>query len=499
MIQDIMPRIYHNEYLPREAEAEDTDFVGREGNVLSGEDEEGAVAFPSAARLFAGQPAQEEGKLQYLFCIDEKAYYLYVGQTEVSIPGFTFHPLRLIRRARPKDECFAAMTAWHLYVWYRDNRFCGRCGHPVIHDSKERMVSCPACGNRIYPKICPAVIVGVTDKNRIMMTRYAGREYKGNALIAGFCEIGETVEDTVRREVMEEVGLHVKNIRYYKSQPWGFSGDLLMGFFCQVDGSRSVHMDEQELAQACWVDRSEIGEEPADLSLTADMMMHFKHELSLQDMEEGLCPRQDALKVSLPDHIRSVWHGHRAGIPEKKGTSAVVIPLILKGGEYHILYEQRAMRLARQPGEICFPGGRVETGESPREAAIRETTEELLISADQLELLADLDAQMGPGGAPIWPFAAVLHDYEYTFSREEVARVFTVPLSWFKENPPLRHMTQLVTRPGEDFPYELIPGGRSYPFRRKDHEMVFYQTDEAVIWGVTALITDYFLRETDLV
>lgn len=97
-----------------------------------------------------------------------------------------------------------------LYGWYRDNRFCGRCGKPMVHDKKERMVRCMCCNNMVFPKICPAVIIGVTDGDRILLTKYAGRTYKNYALVAGFTEIGETLEQTVEREVMEEVGLHVK-------------------------------------------------------------------------------------------------------------------------------------------------------------------------------------------------------------------------------------------------------------------------------------------------
>ena len=88
---------------------------------------------------------------------------------------------------------------------------------------KERMMRCPRCGQMEYPEICPAVIIAVTDKNRLLLSKYAGRTYKRYALLAGFTEIGETLEETVKREVMEEVGLKVTNIRYYKSQPWSFS------------------------------------------------------------------------------------------------------------------------------------------------------------------------------------------------------------------------------------------------------------------------------------
>lgn len=519
MIQDIAPRLYHNEYRPKEPVAGDRLFIFHEGKILAGENESGELVFPNMEDLNHKEDEKEgDGMFQYLFSIDDISYFLYMGdsiqkkdcirkenhfeeeeshktedQAAMTQPSFRFMSLRAIRRARPKDECFAAMTAWHLHVWYRNNRYCGRCASAMVHASDERMLRCPVCDNRIYPRINPAVIVGVRDGNRILMTRYAGRPYKGNALIAGFCEVGETMEDTVRREVMEETGLKVKNIRYYKSQPWGFAGDLLMGFYCDVDGSRKVHLDQQELEQAIWVSREEIGEEAANLSLTADMIMHFKYECDCTGDKDTA--EKYNKEASILSRIRCIWHDHTPGIPEQKGVSAVVIPLVEKEGEYHILYEQRACGLAHQPGEICFPGGRVETGESPREAALRETAEELLISTDQVEVLAALDAQMGPSGAAIWPFVAVLHDYQGTFSKDEVARTFTIPLSWYEEHQPRFHNAELVTDPGQDFPYELIPGGRNYPFRKKKHKMVFYQTPEAVIWGVTAKITEDFLKK----
>ena len=489
MIQDIMPKRFYNQYCPKDPEPRDTVFFFREGKILAGTDEHGFIRFPEVKDLHpeeGGEPADR--LLRYLFRIDEKACYLCEPDSDLmaeEAEGWQYHPLRLLRKSKPKEACFAAMTAWHLYVWYRDNRCCGRCGKALVHDPGERLLVCPSCGNHVYPRISPAVIVGVTDQDRILMTRYAGREHKGNALIAGFCEIGETAEETVRREVMEEVGLKVKNIRYYKSQPWGFAGDLLMGYYCEVDGDRSVRLDEDELESARWVSRSEIGDEPAHVSLTADMIMHFKREVSAGQTEAA----------DIPAHIRGTWYGHTPGIPDSREAYAVVIPLIEREGEYHILFEQRAAGLSRQPGEVCFPGGRVETGESPEEAGLRETAEELLVDTDQIEILSALDAQMGPSGAPVWPFAAVLNDYRDTFSEDEVARVFTIPLSWFGENSPRRCKTELVTRPGEDFPYELIPGGREYPFRRKKQEVIFYETPEAVIWGVTAKITDEFLKK----
>ena len=118
-------------------------------------------------------------------------------------------------------------------------------------------------------------VVAVTHGDKLLMTRYQGRAYKGYALIAGFTEIGETAEDTVRREVMEEVGLRVKDIRYYGSQPWGMDSNLLMGFYARLDGEAEIHMDRQELSQAGWYRRDEISLRPDGYSLTNHMIQAF--------------------------------------------------------------------------------------------------------------------------------------------------------------------------------------------------------------------------------
>ena len=141
-----------------------------------------------------------------------------------------------------------------------------------------RALECEKCHNLVFPKIAPAVIVAVTDGNRILMTKYAGREYKRYALIAGFTEIGETAEQTVMREVMEEVGVKVKNIRYYKSQPWGFDSNLLLGYFAELDGDDTISMDEEELSVAEWVHYKDVPDDSEGISLTREMMTKFRTE-----------------------------------------------------------------------------------------------------------------------------------------------------------------------------------------------------------------------------
>ena len=170
-------------------------------------------------------------------------------------------------------ELYGAFTAYHLNIWYKSNKFCGVCGGSMHVDDKERALRCDKCNNIVYPRINPAVIVGVTNGDSILITKY--REgYKHNALIAGFTEIGETLEETVKREVMEEAGIEVTNIRYYKSQPWGMASDILVGFFC--DGEGEIKMDENELKYASWVKREDIVLQPNNLSLTNEMMQMFK-------------------------------------------------------------------------------------------------------------------------------------------------------------------------------------------------------------------------------
>jgi NAD+ diphosphatase len=124
----------------------------------------------------------------------------------------------------------------------------------------------------------PAVIVGVTHKNRIILSRYNGQPKNTYALVAGFIEFGESLEEGVKREVLEEVGLHVTNVRYYKSQPWPFTSSLLMGFYCDViSGDEDIVLDPEELSLAQWFEREDIPVEFNNISLTNEMIMAFKN------------------------------------------------------------------------------------------------------------------------------------------------------------------------------------------------------------------------------
>lgn len=174
-----------------------------------------------------------------------------------------------------------AATALHLFRWYDTHRFCGRCGSSLCLAHDERALRCPSCGEVDYPVIPPCVIVAVIDHDRLLLTRYARPGASRYVLVAGFVEIGETAEQAAAREVMEETGLRVKNLRYAGSQPWGLSGTLAAGFTAELDGSDEIRLDTSELAEAVWMKRDEIPLCPDASSLTMDMILRFSRgELS---------------------------------------------------------------------------------------------------------------------------------------------------------------------------------------------------------------------------
>lgn len=272
MIQNIEPHVYHNEYHSVKADQDSYVMYFENGKALAKKNGS-EITFPMICEVEEKNPEICD-VVTYLFTIDDKKFYLTekleYGEDYIWIAREEF------RIVKPAHLAFAGITAYQLNCWYQSHKYCGRCGSAMKQDEKERMMYCEKCHQMEYPKICPAVIVGVTDGNRLLLTKYAGREYKKYALVAGFAEIGESIEDTVRREVMEEVGLKVKNITYYKSQPWSFTDTLLFGFFAEVDGDSKIVMDVEELSVAEWFEREEIPVKESSVSLTNEMILHFK-------------------------------------------------------------------------------------------------------------------------------------------------------------------------------------------------------------------------------
>ena len=277
-------------------------FRNVERQLLMNTAEDGSMILPDAT-LFADywfdpedpdadRKAEEKGgRLVYLFTISSISFYtfIYMGghEPDFSFTGMTFHPFHIKMNPHPRNVFFGAETSFQLSAWYHDNRHCGRCGgHMTVHP-KMRCVRCTDCGYMVFPRILPTVIIAPVHDDKLLMIRYRKREedgYAGTALIAGFVEIGETVEDAVRREVMEESGLKAVNIRYYKSQPWGFGYNLIIGIFCEIEGSPEIHVqDTNEIAEAAWFTRDEIHRKYDGVSITSERIARFMWGDNMED------------------------------------------------------------------------------------------------------------------------------------------------------------------------------------------------------------------------
>ena len=268
MIQDIYPSKLYNAFAKCEICDEDIAlFYDQQGRVLL-KDDGGELRFTTGADAQGKQTV-------YLFSVDKTRYFLVMDGSDFRKEGYRHYTVRDVRDISAGKEVYALFTAYHLWRWYAENKYCGRCAEKLDFGTTERSLVCPKCGNTVYPRINPAVIVGVKKGDCLLITRY-NRGYAHNALVAGFTEIGETLEETVAREVMEETGVEVKNIKYYKSQPWGMAQDILVGYYCEAVGEGKIRMDANELKYAEWVKREDIELQPNNLSLTNEMMRMFK-------------------------------------------------------------------------------------------------------------------------------------------------------------------------------------------------------------------------------
>jgi coenzyme A diphosphatase NUDT7 len=186
-------------------------------------------------------------------------------------------------------------------------------------------------------------------------------------------------------------------------------------------------------------------------------------------------------------------------IPDIVGSSnaakfAVLLPLLQKDDSLHILFEVRSRNLRRQPGEICFPGGKIDPqDENPKAAAIRETTEELGINTEDITNVFPLNYMLSPFGMFVYPFAGLInHPEKIKPNLSEVDEIFTVPLNHFLKTPPEVYKISFKLQPEEKFPFHLIPGGEKYQWRAREMDEYFYYYNEKTIWGLTAkILTDF--------
>jgi 8-oxo-dGTP pyrophosphatase MutT (NUDIX family) len=175
---------------------------------------------------------------------------------------------------------------------------------------------------------------------------------------------------------------------------------------------------------------------------------------------------------------------------------SVLLPLICIEGKMHLVYEVRSENLSRQPGQISFPGGRVERGEEFSQAAVRECSEELLIDKNQIELLGEIDYLITPFNFIIYVFVGRLKLEDLSqiiVNNYEVDEIFSVPIDYFLENDVEKYSAVLKSEFDDDFPYHLIPQGKKHNQKRGAYEIYFYRYNGRIIWGITAEITKNFI------
>ncbi|MDT9024468.1 NUDIX hydrolase [Rossellomorea yichunensis] len=176
---------------------------------------------------------------------------------------------------------------------------------------------------------------------------------------------------------------------------------------------------------------------------------------------------------------------------------AILLPLIEVNGQTHVLFEVRSLNMRRQPGEICFPGGRIDRSDSDEKAAaIRETSEELGIHTDTITDVYPLDYIVSPFGTIIYPYVGKINVSlkQLKPNQAEVDEIFTTPLTYLQEREPDLYNIKFKMEPEESFPFKQIPGGENYNWQARNMKEHFYYYEDKVIWGLTARVLHHFVK-----
>ena len=213
---------------------------------------------------------------QYLFRLNGISCFLVFDELQADHPDFEFKNISFFRTLKKPDIAWASMLGQHLDRWYSEHQFCGKCGTKALHKQDERALLCPNCATLYFPRISPAVIVAITCRDKILLARNSSFPGAWYALIAGYVDVGETLEETVIREVKEEVGLDVTNIRYCINQPWPLTGSMMIGFTAEADENQPIRVDGKEIVEAAWFTRGNLPEHPKNISISGELIERFE-------------------------------------------------------------------------------------------------------------------------------------------------------------------------------------------------------------------------------
>ncbi len=175
------------------------------------------------------------------------------------------------------EEYLKAGKCHELLYWDQNTKFCGVCGGPMRFDT-DISKKCEHCGKEIWPQLATAVIVLVRKEKEVLLVHAKNFRTDHYGLVAGFVETGETLEEAVHREVMEETGLHIKNLKYFASQPWPYPCGLMVGFTADYDGGK-IHLQRSELTKGSWFDKDHLPQIPEKLSIARRLIDHWLEEM----------------------------------------------------------------------------------------------------------------------------------------------------------------------------------------------------------------------------
>ena len=272
MIQDIHPHLFSNMFIAASEIRKDDYIFHFKGSSLLLKQKGEEFEIPKLKDLKGFEPIGI-----FLFALNDVNCFLVWDCPDQDDTSFSYQEISFFRTIPQKEVAWSSIVGFQLMSWYAQNKFCGTCGNPTQHKTDERAISCPSCQTTIYPKISPAIIVAILSNDKILLA--SGVNFRSNfySLIAGYAEIGESLEETVIREVKEEVGLDVKNIRYYKSQPWPFSGSMMIGYIAEADDKQPIRIDPKEISEAGWFTRDTLPNHPSTISIAGEIIEKFKN------------------------------------------------------------------------------------------------------------------------------------------------------------------------------------------------------------------------------
>jgi len=211
-------------------------------------------------------------RTQYLGTLEGQPCYSVEVSSNIKDPdGMSFRDLRSLYGTLEEDIFILAGKALQIVTWDKTHQYCGSCGTHTETIKGEKAKRCPKCGLINYPQISPAVITAILKDNKILMAHNSGFIGNMHSIIAGFLEPGETLEECVEREIMEEVGLKVKNIKYFGSQPWPFPNSMMIGYLAEYE-SGEILVDGVEITEAKWFGVENLPKLPSEMSIARKLI-----------------------------------------------------------------------------------------------------------------------------------------------------------------------------------------------------------------------------------